>query len=354
MHRPVRTPEAERKGIGRNGSTDGNGKNRQSNETTVEEEGPTPRNQSPKSPSQPTNMETAILAVKEALSGLQEEISKVPSTIESDDIWHIQECDAAISAAWRTTLSTLQDLRSLNNTGEEARGLNEEANRCATPTVKALKSLRSAETRLRSHLKVEEDEEPTKNEEEVGPETNWAEYQEAHQVQLQEQEVEEEEEREEKYRKNDKSSCIFCRRVGHPEKDCNIVRAIEERRLIVQEEGRCFRCLKHGHRAGDCWWRCRNCDRGHHEALCRAPTAWHANERRKGEPRERGTGDQRRPRNLVTVKDRQEEREEHRGRRSNQGVPKEFYTSRYQGETRRETTRRNRESSERMIDGTTR
>lgn len=65
--------------------------------------------------------------------------------------------------------------------------------------------------------------------------------------------------------------CIFCQ-SKHYSAECKKVTDVATRVKILKEEGRCFVCLKKGHRANNCprTRNCRNCEKRHHQAICGA------------------------------------------------------------------------------------
>uniref|UniRef100_A0A914NMC5 CCHC-type domain-containing protein n=1 Tax=Meloidogyne incognita TaxID=6306 RepID=A0A914NMC5_MELIC len=82
-------------------------------------------------------------------------------------------------------------------------------------------------------------------------------------------------------RSKTKWPCQFCD-GPHPQVECSSLRTAEERRDRASEKGLCFKCLKKGHFANDCYIpkrRCLYCGKAHHHsALC---------ERKFGEAEER-------------------------------------------------------------------
>lgn len=73
--------------------------------------------------------------------------------------------------------------------------------------------------------------------------------------------------------KGEDKRCAFC--LGtHPPEECEKVTNIEERKRILLKFGRCFKCVKKGHRARDCKAivKCKNCKGPHHTCLCDAIT----------------------------------------------------------------------------------
>ena len=68
----------------------------------------------------------------------------------------------------------------------------------------------------------------------------------------------------------DKLDCAFCR-GDHLHEKCTKVVDIEKRKELIKRYGRCFKCMKKGHKAHDCRVRikCANCNGGHHTSICR-------------------------------------------------------------------------------------
>ena len=64
-------------------------------------------------------------------------------------------------------------------------------------------------------------------------------------------------------------SCCYCRNE-HPSSSCTVVTSREERTKILCTSGRCFNCLRRGHRERDCRsrTRCRACNGRHHSSIC--------------------------------------------------------------------------------------
>ncbi|XP_065070921.1 uncharacterized protein LOC135695676 [Rhopilema esculentum] len=69
--------------------------------------------------------------------------------------------------------------------------------------------------------------------------------------------------------KNWKKACAYCFE-DHKELDCSKVQDIEERKKIILHSGRCFCCLKKGHRASKCRVKvvCKFCKFKHHSSIC--------------------------------------------------------------------------------------
>ena len=67
-----------------------------------------------------------------------------------------------------------------------------------------------------------------------------------------------------------KLDCEFCR-GDHLHEECTKVVDIEKRKELIKRYGRCFKCLKKGHKAQDCRVRvkCASCNGGHHISICR-------------------------------------------------------------------------------------
>jgi hypothetical protein len=66
-----------------------------------------------------------------------------------------------------------------------------------------------------------------------------------------------------------KPACYFCGQ-SHYSNACGVVTSIEERKRILQRNGRCFVCLRKGHIVQNCRSksRCNNCSGRHHSSLC--------------------------------------------------------------------------------------
>ena len=67
-------------------------------------------------------------------------------------------------------------------------------------------------------------------------------------------------------------NCAFCMNTHHHE-NCSKVANVQERKRLIGKYGRCFNCLRKGHRARDCKTKviCKRCDAKHHTSLCEAP-----------------------------------------------------------------------------------
>ena len=71
-----------------------------------------------------------------------------------------------------------------------------------------------------------------------------------------------------------KPACYFCGQ-SHYSIACSVVTSIEERKHILQENGRCFVCLKRGHIVRNCRSKskCSTCNGRHHRSLCQKATS---------------------------------------------------------------------------------
>ena len=65
--------------------------------------------------------------------------------------------------------------------------------------------------------------------------------------------------------------CAFCLGTHSPE-ECKKVTNTEERKKLLLKFGRCFKCIKKGHRVRDCKAivKCKNCEGSHNTCLCDA------------------------------------------------------------------------------------
>ena len=64
-------------------------------------------------------------------------------------------------------------------------------------------------------------------------------------------------------------SCTYCKR-NHPSSKCNVVTDVQARKNILRNKGRCFTCLKSGHKARTCKSKikCYKCNGRHHISVC--------------------------------------------------------------------------------------
>ena len=76
--------------------------------------------------------------------------------------------------------------------------------------------------------------------------------------------------------KTERSSiqCVYCKEM-HYSSACNKIKDVQQRKLILQHEGRCFLCIKTGHRIKECQspGKCRNCRQSHHQSICQKSVA---------------------------------------------------------------------------------
>ena len=63
--------------------------------------------------------------------------------------------------------------------------------------------------------------------------------------------------------------CVYCK-GNHFSASYQVVKTVEERKVILIRDGRCFVCLKPQHCAQNCDSnkKCRKCNRRHHQSLC--------------------------------------------------------------------------------------
>ena len=68
----------------------------------------------------------------------------------------------------------------------------------------------------------------------------------------------------------EKRKCAYCYEENHSSEECGKVISSKERKDILRKYGRCYVCLKRGHRARDCrnTMKCRNCQEKHHVSIC--------------------------------------------------------------------------------------
>ncbi len=67
-------------------------------------------------------------------------------------------------------------------------------------------------------------------------------------------------------------NCCYCGRQHSPE-TCNTVKSTKGRKQMVRTTGRCYVCLKAGHRSRNCrskYW-CNQCGAKHHSSICEGP-----------------------------------------------------------------------------------
>ena len=78
-------------------------------------------------------------------------------------------------------------------------------------------------------------------------------------------------ERNQSLEKSSTVACYFCNKE-HLSRNCNVVTDHRARRDILRQLGRCFVCMRTGHRARDCrsQFGCYNCKGSHHSAICNA------------------------------------------------------------------------------------
>ena len=64
-------------------------------------------------------------------------------------------------------------------------------------------------------------------------------------------------------------NCAFCM-GNHAHEDCKKVTDIKERKRLISKFGRCFNCIRKGHRARECRIsvNCKQCKGKHHTSLC--------------------------------------------------------------------------------------
>jgi len=68
----------------------------------------------------------------------------------------------------------------------------------------------------------------------------------------------------------EKRKCAYCYEENHSSEECGKVISPKERKEILRRYGRCYICLKRGHRARDCrnTTKCKNCQEKHHVSIC--------------------------------------------------------------------------------------
>ena len=71
------------------------------------------------------------------------------------------------------------------------------------------------------------------------------------------------------FTKNNNFACAFYR-ANHPHEECRKVSDLEERKRLVRKFGRCFRCIRKGHRVRECraTTKCSKSQGDHHLSLC--------------------------------------------------------------------------------------
>ena len=71
------------------------------------------------------------------------------------------------------------------------------------------------------------------------------------------------------FTKKNNFECAFCR-GNHPHEECRKVSDLEKRKRQVRKFGRCFRCIRKGHRVRECraTTKCSKCQGDHHLSLC--------------------------------------------------------------------------------------
>ena len=64
-------------------------------------------------------------------------------------------------------------------------------------------------------------------------------------------------------------TCSYCQQ-SHFSSECSNVIGVSARREVLKTSGRCYNCLRRGHRAGQCrsQSRCQHCKRKHHSSIC--------------------------------------------------------------------------------------
>ena len=68
----------------------------------------------------------------------------------------------------------------------------------------------------------------------------------------------------------EKRKCAYCYEENYSSEECGNVISPKERKEILRRYGRCYICLKRGHRAQDCrhTTKCKNCQEKHHASIC--------------------------------------------------------------------------------------
>ena len=66
------------------------------------------------------------------------------------------------------------------------------------------------------------------------------------------------------------SGCCYCKAEDHGPVNCKRVTAVDDRKRIIREQGRCFICLRPGHISRNCRSssKCGNCNGRHHTSVC--------------------------------------------------------------------------------------
>ncbi|KAH7961862.1 hypothetical protein HPB52_012882 [Rhipicephalus sanguineus] len=64
--------------------------------------------------------------------------------------------------------------------------------------------------------------------------------------------------------------CFFCGTSEHATTNCDVAKALEEKRQLLRSSGRCFRCTRRGHLSSACRVnvRCAKCQRKHATTMC--------------------------------------------------------------------------------------
>ncbi|XP_055906898.1 uncharacterized protein LOC129942111 [Eupeodes corollae] len=73
-----------------------------------------------------------------------------------------------------------------------------------------------------------------------------------------------------------KEVCFFCKSVQHSTKECSSSHTVAEKKHMLKEDGRCFRCTMKGHTARFCKARglyCKKCKNKHPSSLCNSEKA---------------------------------------------------------------------------------
>ena len=73
-----------------------------------------------------------------------------------------------------------------------------------------------------------------------------------------------------KEQKQTPRACVYCDKQGHKASECEIVKSVADRKLILSKKKLCFNCTGTKHRASDCRSNklCLNCNSKHHTSIC--------------------------------------------------------------------------------------
>ena len=73
-----------------------------------------------------------------------------------------------------------------------------------------------------------------------------------------------------KEQKQTARACVYCEKQGHKASQCEPVKSVEDRRLIISKKKLCFNCTETKHRATDYHRNklCLICNSKHHNSMC--------------------------------------------------------------------------------------